>query len=144
MDKPPGPDALSSAIEFLSRRELSLSETQKKLEEQGFTPEDIGAALRRLSERRILDDRRLADTLAQHLVRKGYALTSIRERLAARGIESVAAESAIEGLASTARDVIGSRRWKSSAQAARFLAAHGFEPDEVREAIESHFEEHSP
>lgn len=141
MDRSTGRNALSVAIELLGRKELSVYETRQKLETMGLDAAEIEEAVNRLLDRRILNDRRLAERLAQVLVAKGYAAAMVQHRLAKRGISTDDAEAALQEFRPNAIEVLLSRRWKSLGQAARFLSARGFDSDEVRQAIESHFGE---
>lgn len=144
MGRESGRDAIAAAIEILGRKDLSVSEIRQKLESGGFSAEEIDRSVARLEERRILNDRRLAGRLAESLRKKGFSDTAIRQKLASRGIADEAAESAVGDCTISVADILASKRWKSAGQAARFLAARGHDPDEVREAIESHFQEHDP
>ncbi|MCU0254262.1 MAG: RecX family transcriptional regulator [Acidobacteria bacterium] len=130
---PAKPSAYDRAVAALARRALSVSELRRRLARAGHPREEIEAAIRRLTELKLVDDRSVAYNHARSRAaagRKGPA--RVRAELAARGIRGGDAEQAVDA-AFTAEDVAAAaaRAFERHARGmARPLAA----PDRVRVA----------
>lgn len=87
--------AVTLALAMLARRALTRAEVAEKLVRR-VGPDARDAALARLEEMRVLDDRGLAERIAHDgLVRRGFGRHRIRAELARRGVELAVAEDAI-------------------------------------------------
>ncbi len=92
----PKTSAYDRAVAALARRALSVGELRRRLARAGHAREEIDAALRRLAELRLVDDRAVAYNHARSRAaagRKGPA--RVRAELAARGIRGADAEGAV-------------------------------------------------
>lgn len=79
--------AVRSALAYAKHRPRSTQETRKRLEDEGFSPQVVEAALEKLSGAGILDDARLAAQWVRHRERlkpKGSGL--LKRELSAMGI----------------------------------------------------------
>jgi regulatory protein len=80
--------AVTLALAMLARRALTRAEVVEKLGRR-VDPEARDAALARLDEMRVLDDRRLAERVAEDgLVRRGFGRYRIRSDLLRRGVDA--------------------------------------------------------
>jgi regulatory protein len=88
------PGAHTAGLELLARRELSVEGVRARLEDRGYSPEDIAAALARLLEDGALDDRRVARAYARTAVTvKGRGRFRVNQELLRMGIrQDIAAE----------------------------------------------------
>ena len=59
------PGAHTEGLKLLARRELSVEGVRARLEDRGYSPDDIAEALARLLESGALDDRRVARAYAR-------------------------------------------------------------------------------
>jgi regulatory protein len=86
--------AHTAGLELLARRELSVEGVRSRLEDRGFSPEDIAEALARLLESGALDDRRVARAYARTAVTvKGRGRLRVNQELLQMGIrKDIAAE----------------------------------------------------
>lgn len=147
-----GKSAYERAVAALARRALTASELRLRLARAGHPPPEIDAALRRLAELRLVDDRAVAYNHARSRAaagRKGPA--RVRAELAARGIPGAAAQGAVdaafdaEGVATAAarafaRFARGRPRPLSAADLARIaarLARAGFPVAIIRSLLAS-------
>ncbi len=144
--------AFDRAVAALAHRALSLGELRRRLARAGHLPEEIDAALKRLAELQLVDDRAVAYNHARSRAaagRKGPA--RVRAELAARGIAGADAESAVaaafdgEGVAGAAarafeRFARGKPRPLAAADRARAaarLARAGFPAAIIRSILAS-------
>ena len=88
------PSAHTEGLKLLARRELSVEGVRARLEDRGYSPDDIAEALARLLESGALDDRRVARAYARTAVTvKGRGRLRITRELLHMGIhEEIAAE----------------------------------------------------
>lgn len=136
---------------MLARRALTRAEIESRL--AGRTTEEVrAAALRRLEELGVIDDRALAVRVARDaVVRRGLGRYRIRAELLRRGVPDAvvadALEEALEGdperVAATAalarfcgRRGAASSQQKVRAAAFRHLVGRGFPADLVRDLLE--------
>ncbi len=135
-------------MRMLSRRALSENEIRARLGEKGYTGAEVEAAVVRLGELGLVDDR----SLCAHLVRsyrdgRGYGPLKIAAALRARAFpgEIVAAalrETTGEEIQAAAEAALR-RRFRGgippgregAARAYRFLAGRGFLPETCRKAV---------
>ena len=88
------PSAHTEGLKLLARREVSVEGMRARLEDRGYSPEDIAEALARLLESGALDDRRVARAYARTAVTvKGRGRLRINQELLHMGIQKeIAAE----------------------------------------------------
>jgi regulatory protein len=90
-------DAYTTALTWLSRRELSAAQVRTRLARRKFSEAEIGAALDRLASERILDDRRVALAAAR---REGVIRVRGRRRVLQRvqqlGVSASLAKDAVD------------------------------------------------
>lgn len=80
-------EALDVARRVLSRRALSRSEVAKRLDQHGVEPDDRDAALDRLEQEGAIDDRALAEMVAERVrTRRKAGARVVEQELARRGI----------------------------------------------------------
>ncbi len=80
-------EALDVARRVLGRRALSRAEVAKRLDEHGVEPEDRDAALDRLEREGAIDDRALAEAVAERVrSRRKAGARVVEQELARRGI----------------------------------------------------------
>jgi SOS response regulatory protein OraA/RecX len=101
--------AFDRAVAALARRALSTGELRRRLARAGHSREEIDAALRRLAELQLVDDRAVAYNHAHSRAASGRkGPVRVRAELAARGIRGADAEGAVaaafdaEGVAAAA------------------------------------------
>jgi regulatory protein len=88
--------AHSEGLKLLARRELSVEGVRVRLQDRGFSAEDIEAALARLTESGALDDNRVARAYAQTAATvKGRGRLRIMRELLQMGIHSEVAAQAL-------------------------------------------------
>jgi len=88
------PGAHTEGLKLLARRELSAEGVRARLEDRGYSPDDIAEALARLLESGALDDRRVARAYARTAAHvKGRGRLRINQELLHMGIQKdIAAE----------------------------------------------------
>jgi len=145
------PSPVALALAMLTRRALTRAEVAEKLG-QRISQEECDAALARLDDMRLLDDRGLAERVAHDgLVRRGFGRHRIRSELLRRGIEPAIVEDAVghvfEDAAERAAAAAALARFrkrrgdgrnspqKEAAAAFRHLIGRGFPAAMVRELL---------
>ena len=88
------PSAHTEGLKLLARRELSVEGVRARLEDRGYSPDEIAEALARLLESGALDDRRVARAYVRTAVTvKGRGRLRINQELLHMGIQKeIAAE----------------------------------------------------
>jgi len=132
------------ALRYLSQREHSRAELQRKLAKHAEDPSEIGRVLDDLQARGFIDHQRVTDSVVHRKAGKLGALR-IKHELQAKGLEPALVVAAVAQLKSSeverAREV---RRKKFSelpqdaserAKQARFLAARGFSGDVISRVL---------
>ena len=140
---------MSAALRMLARRSLSAGEIGSRLAAKGFGEEEAAAAVRRLAELGLVDDRSLCLQLARSYrdVRR-YGSRKIAGALRLRKFPDALVEEAPRAVSSPAEELAAARAAlrkkfragvppgrEGAAKAYRFLAGRGFGPDACREAI---------
>jgi regulatory protein len=138
---------MRTALELLARREHSRSELARKLGARGF-PHDIATpALDELERSGALADARFTDSFVRSRIAKGQGPQRIRAELAKRGVADDEADS---GLRAADVDWLAAiravrakrfgpelpRDYRERARQARFLQYRGFDPAQIRAALE--------
>lgn len=141
--------ALDAAAKQLSYRALSAQQLQDKLLEKGFPEEAAAYALAWLTERGLMDDGRLAESLVRSYERRGYGQMRIRQELKKRGIERETMDGALEDftadlskmtalLDKRLRGDLSDRKEVDKAVAA--LQRRGYRWEDIREALRAYGE----
>ena len=91
-------DVRAKALKMLDRRDYSRRELTKKLLEKGVAEADAAAAVERLTELGLVDDRRYAALVVRHYAAKGYGIRRVRQELQRRGISREDQEAALEAM----------------------------------------------
>jgi regulatory protein len=128
-------EALGVAVRALRYRDLSRRRLEERLAGRGTRADASADAIGALERAGLVDDGRVAAARAQALAARGYGDAAIRFDLEREGLggESVAeALAALEPERERARRLVEQRG--RGAQAARWLAARGFEAGTVEEA----------
>jgi regulatory protein len=134
------------ALRYLSQREHSRMELERKLAKHAEDPAEIGRVLDDLQQRGFIDHQRVADSVVH---RKAAKLGSmrIRQELQAKGVEAALVAAAVAQLKASevdrARDVWRKKFSEPPADAnerakqARFLAARGFGGDVISRVLKA-------
>lgn len=141
--------AVAYLLRLLARRDYARAELDERMRRKDVDPDVRRAALARLAELDLLDDRRVAEGHVRGRIDRKGRLALARE-MARRGLEEEARDAALAPLddaqqRSAARAVIAKNAWrfasgdrrKDRAKAATFLARRGFEGDVVRAAVDA-------
>ncbi|MES2188129.1 MAG: recombination regulator RecX [Pseudomonadota bacterium] len=138
------------ALRYLSQREHSRTELQRKLARHEETPGELAQVLDDLAAKDFISEARVVDSVV-HLRAPRLGAARIRQELQAKGIAPEAVQEALARLRSTefprARD-LWRRRFDAPpadaaarAKQARFLMARGFSSDVVRKVLAGGWEE---
>lgn len=140
----PQPSLKGRALRYLSQREHSRSELERKLAKHAQEPAEIARVLDELQSRGFIDHARVADSVVHSKAGKLGALR-IRQELRAKGLEPQLVSAAVAGLQATEEDrarVVRQRKFDelpqdaaARAKQARFLAARGFDGDVIRRVL---------
>jgi regulatory protein len=138
------------ALRYLSQREHSRAELERKLARHAEDPADLARALDELQARGFIDHARVAESVVHRRAAKLGAMR-IRHELQAIGLEPQHVATAVAALRATemqrARDVWRRKFGETAADAAgrakqaRFLAARGFSAEVIRQVIAGRAEE---
>jgi regulatory protein len=136
--------ALGDALALLSRRALSVAELRAKLGARNHGSEAIDAAIARLAELRVQDDRALARAVVERRERERGRL-GLRFALRQRGIDAATADAALAGVdeaseLAAARALLERNAWRFEGaralpRAAGFLARRGFAATVVEQVL---------
>ncbi len=132
------------ALRYLSQREHSRSELERKLARHAQEPGEVARVLDELQARGFIDHERVAESVVYRKAGKLGGMR-IRQELQAKGIEPQHVAQAVAGLGAgevdRAREV-WRRKFGTPAQdanerarQARFLAARGFDGDVIRRVL---------
>lgn len=147
-----GVRADEAAAMILGRRACSVSELSKKLDDRGYTEEEIGAAVEKLSEYGLIDDTAYAAALTERAAAKNMSRRALLHELTRRGIDRDTALAAAEALpdAAEALDELLAARLRGVApdraacdKVYRYLAARGFSSADIRAALRRYAETHA-
>ena len=134
-------------MDFLARREYGQTELIRKLADKGFDRGIAEQAIWRLSEENLQSDQRFAETFVQSRIHQGKGPVRIRLDLGQRGISDAAIENALDNASANWRELAREVRskkfgparpadFKAKAKQMRFLQYRGFEPDDIRAAVD--------
>lgn len=149
--------ARNVATNLLAGRDHAVADLSRKLQQRGFTPAAIAAALAELKQSNALDDERYGQNVVRYRSRRGQGPARIRLELRRSGVNAELAEAAVKGgddlpdFAKVARETrirkFGPevpKDWKERARQARFLQYRGFSNDHIRAALEGDVEDANP
>lgn len=88
--------ALVSALNYLTRREHSVLELKKKLEQKGYSELDIVKAVEECQRLGYQCDNRFTEQLCRTRIMQGYGPVRIKQELAAKGISAEMIEQVLE------------------------------------------------
>lgn len=94
----PPSSCYDKAVQLLASRPHFRAELAAKLSRRGFPPEEIEAALDRLTEQGFLDDRAAAVGFVEGRAGKGEGRARVRAELQKRGASEEAVQEALSGL----------------------------------------------
>jgi regulatory protein len=132
------------ALRYLSQREHSRQELERKLKSHEQEPGELARALDELQAKGFINEQRVAESVVH---RRGQRLGAarVRQELMAKGLDGETVAAAMRTLKSTeterAREVWRRKFGEPAEDAAarakqmRFLAARGFAPDAIRKAV---------
>lgn len=144
------PDAYESALTALDFSARTAMEIERGLLAKGYVPPAAKAVVERLSENRLIDDRRLAGRIAESNVKKPVGVYALKRKLRAKGISEEDAEDALQALdedqqRAAARQAAEKlyRRYRdlpsreARGKLSQALARRGFSWDAVRGAVDA-------
>ena len=146
------------AITLLEFRARSVAELRRKLLQKGANAAEIEEVIVRLSDQKLLDDSNFAREFARsRVLGAGSSKRRIIQELARKGVARDVADLAVDGLKesegldpSVAIHRVAKKKWNSLAKLDEFtrkrrlyafLARRGFNPDEIRSALDKLGEE---
>ena len=132
------------ALEFVSQRQMSASELNKKLRDKGADEETADYCVQWILERGLLDEERYAAAVVRHYAAKGYGEGRVRQELMRRGVPRDLWDDALSTMAEDTsrldRLVASKLRDPGDRDAVRKLSAslyrRGYSGEEIREALE--------
>ena len=135
-----------SAMNMLARREHSVFELTRKLEQKDFPSEMIKEVIERLIADNLLSDERFAEAYVRMRSARGFGLQRIRLEMKERGVDSYLIDRAIaesdvdwNALASEVRDrKFGEQRpeeFSLRAKQMKFLQYRGFSHAQINAAV---------
>jgi regulatory protein len=137
-------------VALLARRDFAAGELSARLQQDGYPPEAVAAAIADLTTGRILDDSRFATQYVAYHAERGQGPRRIALDLARRGVAAADIEAALAAgpdWSARAREVRIRRfgldlpeSWAEKAKQGRFLQYRGFSSDHVRSALGPDFE----
>lgn len=140
-------EARKKAMDFLARREYGRAELIEKLAKKGFDRQVAEQAVSKLAAEGLQRDRRFAESFVQSRVNQGKGPVRIRLDLSQRGISDADIDVALDASVTNWSALAGEIRikkfgrakpadFKAKAKQMRFLQYRGFEPDQIRAAME--------
>ena len=142
-------DCYEAALTMLDRAAHSSGNLRAKLERAGYTAPAAEAAVARLLDNRLLDDRRYAERIAQTQLNKAAGAYAVRRKLRAKRLSEEDIDAAMEGFndeqQSSACRAAAEKLWRKyaalppregRAKLSQALARRGFGRDAIRSAVE--------
>ena len=142
-------DCYEAALTMLDQAAQASGALCKKLVYKGYVPPAAEAAVARLVENRLVDDRRYAQRMAQAQLNKAVGAYAVRRKLQAKRLSEEAIEAAMEGFdgeqqAQACREA-AEKLWRKyaglparegRAKLSQALARRGFGWESIRAAVE--------
>ncbi len=136
----PRRDALETALEFLRRRERSRAEIEARLAQLAYPPEEIESVVERLERYGYLDEKGMAQRIAERRRRQLFGEMAVEAELRSKSIEAEPkpADELPRALA-LLRKRFPDADPTHLPRAARLLASRGFDEDTLEGALSQHF-----
>lgn len=140
---------MAAALRMLSRRDLSEGEIRERLSVKGHSRAEAQAAIGRLRELGLVDDKGLCARLARsYRETRGYGAAKVAWALRTRRFSAALVEETMREFSSGEGELAAAaaalrkkfrggipRGREGAAKAYRFLAGRGFSPDACRKAV---------
>ena len=143
-------DAYEAALTTLDHSARTAKELQHSLLIKGYVPSAAASVIERLTENHLIDDRRIADRIAESNASKPIGVYALKRKLHAKGISEEDASEALElfddaqqrNAARQAAEKLHRKysnlpRRESRAKLSQALARRGFSWDAIQEAVDS-------
>lgn len=141
----PGPSLKARALKFLSMREHTRLELERKLRAHAESPEQLSEALDALQAKGFINEARVVESVLHRRAAR-LGASRVRQELQAKGVADAAMADAMEHLRSTelarAREVWNKKFGhpptdaKERAKQMRFLISRGFGAEVVRRVVQ--------
>ncbi|HPA64242.1 MAG TPA: regulatory protein RecX [Spirochaetota bacterium] len=135
--------AYLAALRYL-RNIHSAEEVRRNLIKKGFSKKTAQSVMKKLEERKYINDYDFAFRLAENLKKRSYGSVFAESKLRQRGIDSAAAKNAVKEIFGTetceeAMLNLLKKKYKSfdRAKCGRFLFSRGFQPDAVYRTLKN-------
>ena len=142
-------DCYEAALTMLDRAAYSGGDLRAKLERAGYVSPAAEAAVARLRENRLVDDRRYAERIAQGQLTKAAGVYAVRRKLRAKRLSEEDIDAAMKGFdeeqQAAACRIAAEKLWRKyaalpvgegKAKLSQALARRGFSWDAIRSAVE--------
>lgn len=143
-------DAYEAALTSLDHSARTAKELERSLLNKGYVPTVVASVIERLTENRLIDDRQLAERIAESSVSKPVGIYAVKRKLRAKGIseddvsealecfdEAQQQSAALQAASKLYRKYSGLPVREARAKLSQALARRGFPWDAVREAVDS-------
>lgn len=135
------------AVKWLAASDKTEAELRTRLEQRGFSDDEITSALRDLAQGRWLDDQRVLERETEKSIHQpGIGREKARHALLKRGLDEEAVDRSLDAWSGDEEAVKAEQLLDAKlkpedppAKAARILAARGFSEDAIRAALERRF-----
>jgi regulatory protein len=136
----------TAALALLAGRDFGRQELAGRLLKKGYPPEHVEAAVAALVAAKLLSEERFLEQFVAMHARKGHGPVRIRAELRERGIDSGAADEAIDAAEVDWREIARDTRrrrfgtaapadFRERAKQGRFLQNRGFTHEQIRAAL---------
>jgi len=143
--RPEADAALDQAVRWLSRREYSVSDLERRLRDKGFEQAVVNETLAFLQSHDLVSDQRFAESLVRNRTERGYGPVKIAHELRAKGVDDATVEQVLtdnpDHWVARLREVWEKRfgeppdSYREWARQARALQSRGFTVEQVRRVI---------
>ena len=143
-------DAYEAALTALDHSARTAKELQRSLLSKGYVPTAVESVVERLTENHLIDDKRIADRIAESSLSKPIGVYALKRKLRAKGIAEKDASEALECFddaqqQNAARQAAEKlyRKYSSlppreaRAKLSQALARRGFSWDAIQEAVDA-------
>lgn len=143
-------DAYEAALTSLDHSARTAKELERSLLNKGYVPTAVASVIDRLIENRLINDRQLAERIAEAKAAKPVGVYALKRKLRAKGISEADAEAALEcfddaqqqsaalqAASKLYRRYSGLPGREARAKLSQALARRGFPWDAVREAVDA-------
>ena len=143
-------DAYEAALTSLDHSARTAKELERSLLTKGYVPTAVASVIERLIENRLIDDRQIANRIAESNASKPVGVYALKRKLRAKGISEEDASEALENF-DDAQQLVAARQAaaklyrkysslparEARAKLSQALARRGFPWDAVREAVDA-------